>query len=45
MDRGTIKGGKFKVVFKEKEFQLKDGRSALLRNPSVDDAEICLSSS
>ena len=27
------------MVFKEKEFQLKDGRSALLRNPSVDDAE------
>ena len=37
MDRGTIRG-KFKVVFKEKECKLKDGRSALLRSPSVDDA-------
>ena len=27
------------MVVKEKEFKLKDGRSALLRNPSADDAE------
>ena len=27
------------MVFKEKEFKLKDGRNALLRKPSVDDAE------
>ena len=27
------------MVFKEKEFKLKDGRSAILRSPSVDDAE------
>jgi acetyltransferases, including N-acetylases of ribosomal proteins len=27
------------VVFKEKEFKLKDGRNAFLRNPSEDDAE------
>ena len=38
MDRGRIRG-KFKVVFKEKEFQLKDGRNAFLRSPSADDAE------
>ena len=27
------------MVFKEKEFKMKDGRNALLRSPSVDDAE------
>ena len=27
------------MVFKEKEFQLKDGRNAFLRSPSADDAE------
>lgn len=27
------------MVFEEKEFKLKDGRNALLRSPSVDDAE------